>query len=158
MYLINYSTLHKISHVKILWTKWNWLNKHPFMEKSTVLFPLYNSIFKQPNVIQSKAILQIDLVMRKGWSWLRGGGSWILIGGWGGREMRILKLRELGGEQLSSLWPKSPALSASSTPYSVWYALCCRPLSGQAFRSQVGFCQGRTQEFAAWALFWPCPL
>lgn len=86
MYLINYSTLHKISHVKILWTKWNWLNKHPFMEKSTVLFPLYNSIFKQPNVIQPKAILQIDLVMRKGWSWLRGGGleSW-LGGGVGGK-------------------------------------------------------------------------
>lgn len=58
------------------------------MEKSTVLFPLYNSIFKQPNVIQPKAILQIDLVMRKGWSWLRGGGvlnlDWGV--GWEGNE------------------------------------------------------------------------
>lgn len=158
MYLINYSTLHKISHVKILWTKWNWLNKHPFMKKSTVLFPLYNSIFKQPNVIQPKAIYRFIYSDEKRLVLVEGGGLESWLGGWGGREMRILKLGELGGEQLSSLWPKSPALSASSTPYSVWYALCCRPLLGQAFRSQVGFCQGRTQEFAAWALFLPCPL
>lgn len=29
------------------------------MKKSTVLFPLYNSIFKQPNVIQPKAIYRL---------------------------------------------------------------------------------------------------
>lgn len=66
-----------------------------------------------------KLSTDLSIVMRKGWSWLRGGVLNLDWGGWGGREMRILKLGELGGEQLSSLWPKSPALSASSTPYSV---------------------------------------
>lgn len=90
------------------------------MKKSTVLFPLYNSIFKQPNVIQPKAIYRLIYSDEKRLVLVEdGGGVLNLDWGWGGREMRILKLGELGGEQLSSLWPKSPALSASSTPYSV---------------------------------------
>lgn len=93
MYLINYSTLHKISHVKILWTKWNWLNKHPFMKKSTVLFPLYNSIFKQPNVIQPKAIYRLIYSDEKRLVLVEdGGGYWILIGG------------GVGGKWESSSW------------------------------------------------------
>lgn len=81
-----------------------------------------------------------------------------MIRGWGGKRMRVFKPEELGGGQLSFLWPKSPAPSVSSTPCSVWYALYCQQLLGQAFRSPAGFCRGRTQEFAAWARFWPCPL
>lgn len=119
MYLINYSTLHKISHVKILWTKWNWLNKHPFMKKSTVLFPLYNSIFKQPNVIQPKAIYRFIYSDEKRLVLVEGGGSWILIGGvgWEGNENP-----QAGG---AGRWTAFFSLAKISCSFSLQYSIFC---------------------------------
>lgn len=64
------------------------------MKKSTVLFPLYNSIFKQPNVIQPKAIYRLIYSDEKRLVLVEdgGGGYWILIGG------------GVGGKWESSSW------------------------------------------------------
>lgn len=58
------------------------------MKKSTVLFPLYNSIFKQPNVIQPKAIYRLIYSDEKRLVLVEGGGVLNLDCGvgWEGNE------------------------------------------------------------------------
>lgn len=51
------------------------------MKKSTVLFPLYNSTFKQPNVIQPKAIYRFIYSDEKRLVLVEGG---VLNLDWGG--------------------------------------------------------------------------